>query len=210
MVLLGHGGRLHKMGARNVRLANRLVRERGINSVAIDGPFHGDRAPSVGFDYQAAMVEAGVENVVDQVAGEWRDTLDIISASAPFGVTTVGYLGLSMGARFGLSLIASMNERLSAAVLGKFGLRDSGVLHPGLNTEEFTLRAARGVTVPVLFHVEWEDEIFPREAQLSVFDALASENKTLYARNGRHGSNRPEDESIWLEYLARHLSEETP
>ncbi|MGH3349045.1 MAG: alpha/beta hydrolase [Nocardioides sp.] len=210
LVLLGHGGQLHKLSARNVRLATRLVREHGINSVAIDGPFHGDRSPSVGFDYQAAMVERGVGKVTEQVIEDWRRTLDAIGDCAPFGVTTVGYLGLSMGARFGLSLIASVNTRISAAVLGKFGLRDGGVLHPGLNTEKSTLRAAQRVTVPVLFHVEWADEIFPRDAQLSLFDAIGSENKALYARNGRHGSNRPEDASIWLEYLARHLVEGTP
>ena len=210
LVLLGHGGRLHKLGARNVRLATRLVREYGINSVAIDGPFHGERSPSVGFDYQAAMVDRGVGNVVDQVTEDWRSTLDAIDGCGLFDVTTVGYLGHSMGTRFGLSLVASVNARMSAVVLGKFGLRDSGVLHPGLNTAESILRAAQGITVPVLFHVEWEDEIFPRDAQLSLFDALASEDKILYARNGQHGSNRTEDESIWLDYLARHLLEGAP
>lgn len=205
VVLLGHGGRDHKTSDRMHRLATRLVGEHGFNVVAIDGPFHGERSPGPGFDYQAAMAAEGVEVVTDRVVQEWLDMLEAIDDHPALSCRTLGYLGFSQGSRFGLPLVAELGPRLRGAVLGRYGLRPSGMLHPGLDVEAHTLAAAGRVTQPVLFHAEWEDEIFPRDAQVALFDALASDDKTLYARNGRHGSSRPEDETTWLSFLARHL-----
>jgi hypothetical protein len=33
--------------------------------------------------------------------------------------------------------------------------------------------AARAVSAPVLYHVRWDDEIFPRDGQFELFEALA-------------------------------------
>jgi hypothetical protein len=42
--------------------------------------------------------------------------------------------------------------------------------------------AARAVSAPVLYHVQWDDAIFPRAGQFELFDALASADKRLSAR----------------------------
>jgi hypothetical protein len=61
--------------------------------------------------------------------------------SGPAG--PVGYFGVPMGTRFGVPLIAA-EPRIAVAVLGLFGV-------PAADTESAFARAARQVTVPVLF-----------------------------------------------------------
>lgn len=143
LVLLGYGGSSHKSSTRNVPLATRLVQDLQINAVALDGPFHGDRSLAPGVDYQEAMVDAGVETVIDHVADEWLDLLRVVSEDSPLIYDSLGYLGLSMGSRFGVSLIARPGDQLNAAVLGKFGLRHSGMLHLGLNRPQHTQTRGR-------------------------------------------------------------------
>lgn len=59
------------------------------------------------------------------------------------------------------------------------------------------------ITAPVLFHVQWDDEVFPRAGQLELFAALASGGKCLFARSGRHAQTHPDDETSWQEFIAR-------
>lgn len=201
LVMLGHGGRGHKANDRTVRLAERLVLEHGLSAVALDGPFHGDRAPATGLDYQALTVAAGVETIDERTAEEWVLLLDHLGGHGP-----VGYLGLSMGCRVGLRVAARLGHLLDAAVLGKMGVRDSGVLHRGLVVPEQVRATARDVRAPVLFHLEEHDEVFPAAAQRELFAALGSSEKVLRVRSGQHGSSRPEDETAWLDFLAARFS----
>jgi hypothetical protein len=55
--------------------------------------------------------------------------------------------------------------------------------------------------VSVLYHVQWDDEIFPRDGQFEVFDALASTGKQLIARTGPHDQTHPDDEASWQDFL---------
>jgi fermentation-respiration switch protein FrsA (DUF1100 family) len=70
-------------------------------------------------------------------------------------------------------------RKIAAAVLGLFG-------HPATDTESAFARAARQVTIPVLFLQQWDDELFSRDDCLALFDLLASEDKTLHANPGGH------------------------
>lgn len=55
----------------------------------------------------------------------------------------------------------------------------------------------------MLYHVQWDDEIFPRDGQLELFNELASADKQLIARPGPHGQTHSDDEASWQEFLVR-------
>jgi hypothetical protein len=53
----------------------------------------------------------------------------------------------------------------------------------------------------VLYHVQWDDAIFPRDGQFELFDALASTDKRLVARSGEHAQTHPDDERSWQDFI---------
>jgi dienelactone hydrolase len=202
-VLLFHGGSGHKRTERHLRMGRWLASTAGLAVIAIDGPFHGDRvpapmAPSV---YQQLIADEGIERVTARITADW---LEAVSALARLGLADdahVSVFGMSMGARFGLPAAAALGPRLQCAVLGKFGIRQTGPLHPGLCTPGLIVTAARAITAPVLYHLQWEDAIFPRAGQLELFGALASADKRLIARPGPHAQTHPDDEASWQDFI---------
>ena len=68
---------------------------------------------------------------------------------------------------------------------------------------EALIEAAKRITVPIRFLLPWDDEHVDRRSVLALFDAFASEEKTLLADPGDHRAMR------WVEvdkeFLARHL-----
>ena len=193
LVLLGHGGGSHKGGERVVGHA-RWFAAAGFASLAVDGPFHGSRvpAPLTAADYRARIAAAGVDAVVDGMVADWLTALATVEPLVDTG--RVAYLGMSMGTRYGLPLAAVLGDRLRCVVLGKFA-PDSARLWA----------EARRLGVPALFHVQWDDELFPRDDQLALFDALGPADKELCGFTGGHGDNHPEALRRWREYVARHL-----
>lgn len=207
LVLLGHGGGSHKAAPRQQALANRLVNA-GLAVLAIDGPAHGERAERpdmVPGQYQAGLVARGVESVVRGMVEDW---MAAVGAAHGIGATDgrLGYLGLSMGTRFGLPLAAALGDGLSCAVLGKFGLSQSASLNPGLHDPTQLRRDAEHVVSPTMWHVQWDDELFPRVGSLEMFDCLGSKDKQLVAFPGDHGTTPDAAVDGWIAYLVRHLS----
>lgn len=192
-VLIGHGGTQHKRVPNVLALAQRLVTDAGYGAVALDAPAHGDRMTDADREEanarQQAMINSGGRRppVSDDVAkalaarapkhvAEWKAVLDELqklpnSSEGPFG-----YWGLSMGCAFGMPLIAS-EPRISAAVLGLFGLREGN---------QAQLEMAQSITIPVLFLYQSDDELMTRESGLALWDALGSERKTMHINPGGH------------------------
>ena len=206
LVLIGHGGGMHKEAPFVVRLAERLAGTLGYACLAIDLPLHGERTPPgerglsprrrralFGLDAWRARNDAGT----DQAVGDWQAAIAAADAAAPAPYGPVGYLGLSMGTRFGIPLLAA-EPRVSAAVLGLFG-------HPAADPGAAFALAARQVTVPVLFLQQWDDELFPRADCLTLFDLLASPDKTLHANPGGHMAVPREEFEAAARFLHRHL-----
>lgn len=213
-VLIGHGGSQHKRVPNILALGQRLVRDGGYGAVAIDAPAHGDRMTEADREEARARRDAAAEaggrrppmsrdaaRALSERApkhiAEWKAVLDELqkqpnSAEGPFG-----YWGLSMGCAFGMPLVAS-EPRITAAVLGLFGLRDGN---------EAQLELAKSITIPVLFLFQSDDELMTRESGLALWDALGSERKTLHVNPGGHVAiPRFEQQDAALAFYRAHLS----
>ncbi len=205
LVLIGHGGGMHKQAPFVVRLAERLTGF-GFAVLAIDLPLHGERTPSAerGLSPRQRRARLGLDgwrerndSVTAQAVADWQAAIAAADAAAPAPYGPAGYLGLSMGTRSGIPLLAA-EPRISAAVLGLFG-------HPAADPGAAFAQAARQVTVPVLFLQQWDDELFPRADCLTLFDLLASPGKTLHANPGGHMAVPREELEAAALFLHRHL-----
>ncbi len=177
-------------------------------SLAIDGPFHGDRAFAGDgpLDYQSRIVDEGARSIHDRMRGDWLASLAAVAQSGWIDGQNVAFLGISMGARYGLPVCAALASRLRCAVVGKFGLAQSNRLPRGLEADDTIIAAAESIRAPLLQHVQWHDEIFPRHGQLELFDHFSSPDKQLRGRPGNHGLTRHDDEIAWRDHVIVRLT----
>jgi len=115
-------------------------------------------------------------------------------------MSRVEWLGEETGA--GFLERSFLLRRRTGIVPGVLWSPGTGLLHPGLCAPGLMMTAARAVCAPVLYHVQWDDEIFPRDGQFELFDVLASVDKRLIARSGPHAETHPDDEASWQEFIS--------
>jgi dienelactone hydrolase len=210
LVLMGHGGGLHKKTPALAARARDAVTRQGFTVAAIDAPGHGGRprteadeqaraamrqALTAGDNERFESVSVGyATTLTERAVPEWRAALDALQALPQIGAgAPVGYGGgISMGTAIGIPLTAA-EPRIRAAIFG-----GGFFVYPAL------MQAARQVTVPVQFLLPWCDEHVDRQATLALFDAFGSADKTLHANPGDHRTVR------WTGvddgFLARHLT----
>jgi dienelactone hydrolase len=201
LVLVGHGAAQTKSEPYVVALARTLVRHHAIAAVAIDGPVHGDRRRSGHGDGALVMLEFGQRwaddpTLTEDMVEDWRAVLGAVQALDEVGSGPVGYWGLSMGTILGVPLVAA-EPSISVAVLGLWGI--TGPTAARLAAD------ASAVSCPVLFLVQWDDALCPRDRAFALFDALGTVDKRLHANPGAHSAVPPEEFLATAQFLADHL-----
>ena len=217
LVIVCHGGTQHKRSPNVLGLARRLVRHLGYSAASIDAPNHGDRvadpelARAARQDLERRVLDArGAASAPRtmprdetawiashaQAATELSVLLDQLAAD---GVADerIGYWGLSMGTMIGLPFLAS-EPRVRCAVLGLACLA-------GWPGEAQRREAARSITIPVLFVLQWDDQLMTREAGLDLFDAIGSQDKAMHVFPGGHVDTPLYERDAYDVFFARHL-----
>jgi hypothetical protein len=88
--------------------------------------------------------------------------------------------------------LAAAEPRISAAVFGLFW-------------PDSLAGAASQITIPIEFHLQWDDEHIDRQSGLAFFGAFASEEKTLHANAGAHQELPRFEADSAARFFARHL-----
>lgn len=200
LVLIGHGGSQHKRVPNVLSLARRLVRHLGYAAAAIDGPRHGDRVQG-GHELTLAAVREDLAGLDEEerralfrsMRADWSGTIDALRELDEVGEGTIGYWGLSMGTVIGLPFVAS-EPRIDAAVLGLMGIA------PGSQP-----RSATTLKMPVLFIVQWHDELVPRENALALFDTIGSTDKRMHVNPGAHSAVTAEEIQASEDFFQKYL-----
>ena len=188
LLLMGHGGGLHKRAPGLQARARQAVIRDGFHVAAIDAPGHGDRARSQqDQQWVDALLRAREQgepfapiiapfngSLAERAVPEWRTTIDALQSLPEIGADApIGYSGLTLASAIGIPL-AVADPRIRAAIFG------------GVFVYDALLQAARRVTIPIEFLLPWDDDEIDRESGLALFDAFASQEKTLHAFSGSH------------------------
>ena len=198
LVLLGHGGAGHKLDDSRIALGHRYVLEYGCAAAAIDGPWHGDRGPRPGAE-RPSITRA----LLDGMVADWTAAADALEGLDEIDERRVGYGGVSMGTMFGIPFVAA-EARIRAAVLGLCGLtRETG--EPAHVVSERLAADAPEVRCPTLFLMQWDDELFPRDGVLDLFDLVGAGDKRLQTSPGGHSDTPGHVAETTTRFLAAQL-----
>jgi dienelactone hydrolase len=203
LVLIGHGGRSERRNPNGLALARRIVRRHGMAVAAIDAIDHGQRGTPHTDDDIAWYIDIWKRpDTLDRMTADWKATLDALVELPNIDAGRVGYWGLSMGSMLGVPFVAA-ESRIKAAVLGLCGFRGSSAVR-GRFSERHHADAPQ-ITCPVLFVVQWDDELFDRDGAFELFDEIGTADKRLHANPGLHGEVPQEEVNATREFLAARL-----
>lgn len=207
LVLCGHGASGDRYQAPIPHLAQRFT-QAGVAVLAIDGPVHGLRQVGPG-GREAFAVEAQRPSFVDDMVTDWFAALSAVRQDQQIGTAALGYFGLSMGTLFGVPVLgggaAQHGVTFAAAAIGLCGTSGAGA---GLRDR--LLQDAAKMHMPLAFLMQLEDELFPRDGYLELFDALAAADKRLHANPGLHPEVPAEEVNFVFDFLVTRLAGEVP
>lgn len=197
LMLFGHGASGDRYQEPIAHLAGRFQKA-GIPSLSIDGPVHGQR--KIGDGARGAFgEELQRETHVPDMLDDWNEAIDLAKTVDEISATKLGYFGLSMGSIYGIPLVASRPD-VSVATLGLVGM--TAILPQG----EAFLAMTRQIEIPLLFLMQLEDELFPRDGCLEVFDAFASDDKRMHCNPGLHPEIPQEEIDFSFEFMTGYIN----
>lgn len=201
LMAFGHGASGTRYQLPIPYLARKFAKE-GIVSLSMDGPVHGLRQKGEG-GRPALSQEMRRSNMIEDMVVDWRAAVEVSESRIGFNTNKFGYFGLSMGSIFGIPYLAKRkqeNEPVSVATLGLLGTTGAvSGLADRLKSD------ASSISAPTLFLMQLEDELFPRDGYLELFDALASDNKRLHANPGLHPAVPAEEMDFCVKFVLDHL-----
>ena len=185
LILVQHGGPLHKRHERTEGLVRSIVAGTAAAVLLIDGPIHGARRT----EELELMKMFGVfkaywceEGGIDTMVADWSTALDVVLDQGWADPGRVAWLGVSMGTAYGIPVCAA-DTRIRAAAFGMWSLE--------WGRQERLVEDAHRLKAPVLFQIKSEDEIFSNAGQRELFDAIGSPNKRLSTYPGGHSLTAP-------------------
>ena len=165
--------------------------------MAIDGPGHGERSTT---EFSEGSNPDLFKTVWEEGGGhfgmleDWKESLSFIEME--MGPVPTGWWGLSMGTMMGLP-ISVVDKRIRIAVLGLMGVW-------GPNKEHLKTLAPK-LERPVMFLIQWDDEVVPRDKCLELYDLLGTNKKTLHINPGKHVEVPFFEINNSIKYLDKHL-----
>ena len=210
LVLLGHGAHQSKDDPIAQLLARAIALGVPAGVALIDEPGHGERrAPgSTDEEYQRDVRRRMSDPRGDAaLVSEWVAIADAARAAAPVLSGPLGYAGFSMGALFGLSIVADLPEVRAAVfalggVLGADGLADLSV---EARNERVRSGASRLGDREVLMINMTRDAHFPIAGALEVLELIPGP-KRMAVWAGAHEELPPEAIEPANRFLARTLA----
>jgi predicted esterase len=202
LILLGHGAHLSKDDPFMQMIAKGFCRGVPAAVALMDCPGHGERrAPDVTDDRFEADIARRMSDPGNyaQLAADWHAVEAAArAADARVGGPT-GYAGFSMGAMFGLAIVADLAS-VGAAVFALGGLT---------NVEERDNLIRAGVARlggrEVLMLNMTRDEHFPIDGAIEVLEAIPGP-KRMSVWTGTHGDLPPEAIQLAVDFFGRTLA----
>lgn len=201
LVLLGHGAHLSKDDPVMQLLAKGLCRVPAAVAL-MDCPGHGERrAPEVTdekFEADIARRMVDPENYAE-VTRDWIAVEAAARTADPRIVGPTGYAGFSMGAKFGLAIVADLPS-VVAAVFALGGIREQTK-----GDELVRAGAQRLGEREVLMLNMTRDEHFPIAGAIEVFELIPGP-KRMGVWSGTHIEIPPEAIELGVNFLRRTLT----
>jgi dienelactone hydrolase len=210
LVLLGHGAHQSKDDPIAQLLARALARGVPAGVALIDSPGHGERrlASSTEEEYRRDVRRRMIDPAGDAaLTAEWAAVAAAARAAAPELSGSTGYAGFSMGALFGLSIVADLPEvRAAAFALGGLMVGAGSDENENAARNARVLEGARRLGEREILMVNMtRDEHFPMTGALEVFETIPGP-KRMGVWAGTHEELPPESMKLITDFLGRTLA----
>ena len=211
LVLLGHGAHQSKDDPIAQLLARAIARGVPAGVALMDCPGHGERrlAGSGDAEFEGDVRRRMRDPESDRaLTADWSAVASAARAAAPEVSGPTGYAGFSMGALFGLSIVADLPD-VRAAVFALGGvLYEQGLAGSGTAARNARVRegAGRLGEREVLMLNMTRDEHFPLSGALDVFEVIPGP-KRMGVWAGTHEEIPPEAIKLATSFFARTLAQ---